>query len=558
MFKLVQKQKPAIRTASTKSTRHEEVSPPQTHVVFPIVHSQRAMGHQAVQRMFQLPDGTSKAARESRLGHNYDRLPFQLVQKTAQGNLSISDPGDKYEQEAQRVAHQVLRIPENVRADRSTKKFPFAHTSRSQTAGRPLSASEQNFFEPRFNRDFSTVRVHQNQNADAAARALRSSAFTLGTDIVFRSDAYNPSASKGQMLMAHELTHVLQQTHSNSPVSAYQEETGQMPTISHTPLARPQIQRQATSDATMGFWVRSRIFPELHYHDPYEEYYKATVLGPFTTNLVPPITLPELKEIFSILPRDEIQQMKKKNKGKFIGFIGVEEDIESYLPYICAAFKEFNIDTPERKAVYIAHMVQETSNLTHLEERPTDKDKKRYEDSSLLRNQGGIGAFHHTSIKELRLTAENLGLKDKHVLENTDLGADPEYAFRMGGEYFTRHGFHKIADSLKTIKDRDKERTFRKTTNKINPGETNARKRRRFGFYKKALAVLRKEPNHSIRQLQRDRLPYNQVDVLWPNLVDQYLGQPGALFLSGTPKASAKSSTLSLSPDLGINSFGPF
>lgn len=75
-------------------------------------------------------------------------------------------------------------------------------------AGRPLAKAERSFFEPRFGRDFSGVRVHDDAAADRAARAIDARAFAWGDDIAF---AMGERAKGGDRLMAHELAHVAQE-----------------------------------------------------------------------------------------------------------------------------------------------------------------------------------------------------------------------------------------------------------------------------------------------------------------------------------------------------------
>jgi Domain of unknown function (DUF4157) len=77
--------------------------------------------------------------------------------------------------------------------------------------GQPLSESVRNFFEPHFGHDFSGVRVHTDREADMHNRALSALAFTTGQDIFFRQGTYDPFTPSGQELLAHELTHVVQQ-----------------------------------------------------------------------------------------------------------------------------------------------------------------------------------------------------------------------------------------------------------------------------------------------------------------------------------------------------------
>jgi len=75
----------------------------------------------------------------------------------------------------------------------------------------PLDRATRSFFEPRFGYDFSHVRVHSDSAAADAAKSINARAFTLGRDVVFGPREYSPSSSSGRRLLAHELTHVVQQ-----------------------------------------------------------------------------------------------------------------------------------------------------------------------------------------------------------------------------------------------------------------------------------------------------------------------------------------------------------
>ena len=80
-----------------------------------------------------------------------------------------------------------------------------------QGSGAPLPASERAFFEPRFGRSFEGVRIHDGAHADAASKSISARAFTLGGDIAFAGGEYRPGTSDGRRLLAHELTHTVQQ-----------------------------------------------------------------------------------------------------------------------------------------------------------------------------------------------------------------------------------------------------------------------------------------------------------------------------------------------------------
>lgn len=84
------------------------------------------------------------------------------------------------------------------------------------TGGTPLPASERAFFEPRFGRSFDDVRIHDGARADAASRSISARAFTLGGDIAFSKGEYRPGTVEGRHLLAHELTHTVQQGNGHS------------------------------------------------------------------------------------------------------------------------------------------------------------------------------------------------------------------------------------------------------------------------------------------------------------------------------------------------------
>ncbi len=82
--------------------------------------------------------------------------------------------------------------------------------------GKPLPTSTRAFMEPRFGSDFSGVRVHTDSHAASAASELNAQAFTTGRDIFFGSGYYEPHTTKGKSLLAHELTHTIQQQPSTA------------------------------------------------------------------------------------------------------------------------------------------------------------------------------------------------------------------------------------------------------------------------------------------------------------------------------------------------------
>jgi hypothetical protein len=83
------------------------------------------------------------------------------------------------------------------------------------SAGQALEPGLREFFTPRFGVDLSNVRIHTGSQADASARAVGATAYTVGHQIVFRDAAFAPQTTEGRRLLAHELTHVVQQRHSS-------------------------------------------------------------------------------------------------------------------------------------------------------------------------------------------------------------------------------------------------------------------------------------------------------------------------------------------------------
>jgi hypothetical protein len=145
----------------------------------------------------------------------------QAVQRMLQTRLAITEPGDSYEQEADRVSEQIMRTPEpTVQPGRPSVHAvgpaagglapPIVHDVLRSPA-QPLDQQTRAFMEPRFGHDFSGVRIHANTDAGRAANAVEAQAFTSGSDIVFGTANFAPSTPAGRQLLAHELTHVVQQ-----------------------------------------------------------------------------------------------------------------------------------------------------------------------------------------------------------------------------------------------------------------------------------------------------------------------------------------------------------
>ncbi|MGE5333229.1 MAG: DUF4157 domain-containing protein [Nitrososphaerota archaeon] len=167
-------------------------------------------------------------------GHDFGQVAVlpapDAASQMPQMKLRISQPGDKHEQEADAVAEQVLRVPdaEVDAAASSHAQATVTPTSEAALAvpegGQPLDAEARAFMEPRFGHDFSQVRVHADAPAAEAAASFGARAYTVGSDIVFGAREYAPGSSEGQRLIAHELTHVVQQQTDLAAASTVQRE----------------------------------------------------------------------------------------------------------------------------------------------------------------------------------------------------------------------------------------------------------------------------------------------------------------------------------------------
>ena len=145
-----------------------------------------------------------------------------------QRKLAIGPADDQYEREADRVAEQLVGgSPDDAQVHQATttplrRKSDDGATSGAgvpavvnqalSSPGRPLGSEARAFFEPRLGHDFAKVRVHTDATAAESARAVKARAYTVGQDLVFAPGQYSPDSQEGKRLLAHELTHVTQQS----------------------------------------------------------------------------------------------------------------------------------------------------------------------------------------------------------------------------------------------------------------------------------------------------------------------------------------------------------
>ncbi len=171
-----------------------------------------------------------------------------------QAKLAIGPVDDPLEAEADRVAEHVLRAP-NVDGSKQTGELKRpGHTSGHARGvlsgsgadevlpfgGRPLDTETRAYFEPRFGYDFSRVRIYPDEKAAESARSIGALAYTAGPKIAFGGGRYQPATGEGRRLLAHELTHVVQQGHATAVAGS----GGVRVSAGH---ATPSIQRDTPS-----------------------------------------------------------------------------------------------------------------------------------------------------------------------------------------------------------------------------------------------------------------------------------------------------------------------
>jgi hypothetical protein len=93
----------------------------------------------------------------------------------------------------------------------STTDSLTSAVQQSQGKGHTLAEQTRRPLERAFGADFENVRIHADAEADQMSRSMQARAFTVGSDIYFRQNTYTPQSTSGQRLLAHELTHVIQQ-----------------------------------------------------------------------------------------------------------------------------------------------------------------------------------------------------------------------------------------------------------------------------------------------------------------------------------------------------------
>jgi hypothetical protein len=252
-------------TSAKPSHHHKAMTPHES-----IIHLQRTIGNQAVLRLM----------RTHNLGIDFATIPIQP-------KLKVSQPNDRYEQEADRVAEQVMNMPisdsvapmstaKELNIDRKCSACEMMKEEKDQElninrkpssspgfeasdevmneinnirsgSGSPLDPNTKDFMQSRFHHDFSEVKIHSGEKAGRTSNSVNAFAYTVGNDIIFGEGQYRPDTFEGKRLLAHELTHVVQQT--GSMTSGDKEQSN-------------FIEQHLSSPHLQGAWRLDRVEPE--------------------------------------------------------------------------------------------------------------------------------------------------------------------------------------------------------------------------------------------------------------------------------------------------------
>lgn len=295
------------RSLPIRQKQQTPLSPVQQSVATP-----QAMGAETLQRAQENPASLAPGDVQALQRSIGNRAVSQMIGRNSatppvQAKMQVGASNDRYEQEANRVARQVvgqLHGARPISAQPATASVQRARSGSYQGGafaqggelspqiagqlqgarggGQPLAAPVRSAMEQAFGADFSRVRVHQSQKADTLNRAISARAFTSGQDLFFRKGEYDPSSLAGQGLLAHELTHVVQQSGGQLQRAPARSEDAD----GLAPQARfPSAYQVAQSGHTLG------QRPQIAQRSPQGRIHRCGDDEPKTTTTTPPVSI---------------------------------------------------------------------------------------------------------------------------------------------------------------------------------------------------------------------------------------------------------------------------
>jgi hypothetical protein len=180
--------------------------------------------------------------------------PVNEGQKTRALQALQQSYGNRYVQRVLAVdaTNPASRYPPLIQRTESQPASASSTPALGDGNGQSLDSATQDAMGASFNRDFSGVRVHDDSAAHQASKDLNARAFTTGRDIYFSQGAYNPVSDSGRKLLAHELTHVVQQSEGTPSVSA-----------SGLSVSHPADPSEREADQVSNAVMRGEMFPPI-------------------------------------------------------------------------------------------------------------------------------------------------------------------------------------------------------------------------------------------------------------------------------------------------------
>ena len=210
-----------------------------------------------------------RATAPTRFAYDFSRIPMHApAAGMVARKLAVAASGDTREREADAVSEQVMRTPETQSplacacgascagcqresdggrgqlqtmrvgaTEHGSIEAPPIVDEVLRSPGQPLDRAARAFMEPRFGYDFSHIRVHTDSRAEESARAVNALAYSVGHHLVFGAGTYQPATHPGRSLLAHELTHTIQQGLGAFPLQ-----------LARTPVDDPAILAENADD----------------------------------------------------------------------------------------------------------------------------------------------------------------------------------------------------------------------------------------------------------------------------------------------------------------------
>lgn len=245
----VQAKQQAVKPVEPKTTSDQQQAPlemligqatvdPKSLTPADTSQLQRSIGNRAISRLITRTN-PRQTVNPASITVSLQRM---LISRGVQAKLTVNAPVDEYEQEEDTVAKQVvttLNTPgvqkantqrqeedEQIMAKPMVQRFDHGSggsvndtveqdIQQARGGGQPLADNIRGPMETAFGADFSEVKIHTHAKSNELNQAVQAKAFTIGQDIFFRQGEYNTGNQAGQELLAHELTHVVQQNGQN-------------------------------------------------------------------------------------------------------------------------------------------------------------------------------------------------------------------------------------------------------------------------------------------------------------------------------------------------------